>query len=47
MFVTKKDGLVDKKREKEYEANPAMLEKDTRATLYFTFVSIASSGGYL
>ena len=41
------DGLVPEGREAEYKKNPELLEEDIRKQLYFTFITLAATGGYL
>ena len=43
----RKDGMIDKKKYKQYKKDPQLLEIDTRKGLYFSFVSLAVAGGYL
>lgn len=42
-----KDGMVPERQAKFYKENPRQLEEDTRKGLYFSFVSLAVSGGFL
>lgn len=42
-----KDGMIPPHRLDEYTKNPKLLEDDTKKSLYFTFVSFASAGGFL
>jgi len=41
------EGMVDPQRLPEYQKNPALLEEDTRKGLYFTFVTLAVTAGFL
>ena len=41
------EGMVDPSRVPLYEQNPALLEEDTRKGLYFTFVTLAVTAGFL
>lgn len=41
------EGMVDPSRVPLYQQNPALLEDDTRKGLYFTFVTLAVTAGFL
>lgn len=42
-----KEGLIeDKHKMGLYKKDPSLLEEDTKRGLYFTFVSLATAGGY-
>ena len=42
-----KEGMIDPKRLKDYKINPALLESDTRKSLYFSFLSLSVAAGFL
>lgn len=42
-----KEGMIDPKHLGDYQKNPALLEDDTRKSLYFTFISLSVAAGFL
>ena len=42
-----KEGMIDPKRLKDYKNNPALLESDTRKSLYFSFLTLSVAAGFL
>lgn len=42
-----KEGMIDKKRMKDYTKNPKLLEEDLHKSFYFQFVTLAVAGGWL
>jgi len=47
LLEMEKDGMIAKDKLKDYKKDPALLEEDTRKSLYFMFVSLAVAGGYV
>jgi uncharacterized protein (DUF305 family) len=45
--LMQEEGMIDPNRLPEYQKNPALLEDDTREGLYFTFVTLAVTAGFL
>jgi hypothetical protein len=45
--LMQEEGMVDPQRVPEYQKNPALLEEDTRKGLYFTFITLAVTAGFL
>ena len=45
--LMEEEGMVDPERMPEYQKNPALLEEDTWKGLYFTFVTLAVTAGFL
>lgn len=45
--LMQEEGMIDPNRLPEYQKNPALLEDDTRKGLYFTFVTLAVTAGFL
>lgn len=45
--LMQEEGMVDPQRVPQYQQNPDLLEEDTRKGLYFTFVTLAITAGFL
>ena len=45
--LMQEEGMVDPQRVPLYQANPDLLEEDTRKGLYFTFVTLGVTAGFL
>jgi hypothetical protein len=42
-----KEGLIDHKMLRHYQKNPALLEEETRKSMYFTFITLSVAAGFL
>ena len=42
-----KENMIEKDHVKKYKKNPELLELDTRRGLYFEFIALSVTGGYL
>jgi hypothetical protein len=42
-----KEGMIAKEKLAAYRKDPKLLEEDTRKALYFTFISLATTGGFM
>lgn len=47
LILMQEEGMVDPQRVPLYQQNPDLLEEDTRKGLYFTFVTLAVTAGFL
>ena len=47
LALMQEDGMIDPARLPEYQKDPGLLEQDTRKGLYFTFVTLCVTAGFL
>lgn len=46
-LAMEKEGMLDEFMIETYRKNPALLEEDTRKTVFYIFVTLGAAGGYL